>query len=66
MGHEWASKYGMEKEEKKKKAMVRYFHMFRVSYARHSITQPVTKYTELYPENQYTVMLTIELGRASK
>lgn len=64
MGYEWASKYGMEKG--KKRAMVCYFHMFWVSYARHSITQPVIRYTELYAENQYTVMLTIELGRASK
>lgn len=52
--------------KKEKKAMVCYFHIFRVSYARHSITQPVAKYTELYPENQYTVMITLELGRASK
>lgn len=64
MGHEWVSKYGVEKVEKK--AMVCYFHMVRVSYARHSITQPVIKYTELYPENQYAVILTIELRRASK
>jgi len=40
--------------------------MFRVSYARNSIIQPVTKYTQLHPENQYTAMLTTELGRASK
>lgn len=37
-----------------------------VSYAKHSIIQSVTKYTELYPEDQYTAMLTTELGKASK
>lgn len=40
--------------------------MFRISHRKHSATQHVLKYTELYPENQYTVMLTIELEGTSK
>lgn len=52
--------------KKKKKAMVCYFHIFMVFYAKHSIMQSVTKHTELYPEDQYTAVLTTELGKASK